>query len=146
MLVADNSKVDYYTYQANTEGKIVLAKVADSQWNSRAYASLKVSVDDNTLDLTQGSLNDKFNGYDEVRTSAFAVAMDDSPLYRRFNNAALGENVNDGPDSLTFVESVRNEYLMDEWNPNLTTETVDYAGIWNKDKAEGKLAFRIDTA
>ena len=44
--------------------------------------------------------------------------MDDSPLYRRFNNAALGENVNDGPDSLTFVESVRNEYLMDEWNPN----------------------------
>ena len=35
---------------------------------------------------------------------------------------------------------------MDEWNPNLTTETVDYAGIWNKDKAEGKLAFRIDTA
>ena len=146
VLVADNSKVDYYTYQANTEGKIVLAKVADSQWNSRAYASLKVSVDDNTLDLTQGSLNDKFNGYDEVRTSAFAVAMDDSPLYRRFNNAALGENVNDGPDSLTFVESVRNEYLMDEWNPNLTTETVDYAGIWNKDKAEGKLAFRIDTA
>ena len=145
VLVADNSKVDYYTYQANTEGKIVLAKVADSQWNSRAYASLKVSVDDNTLDLTQGSLNDKFNGYDEVRTSAFAVAMDDSPLYRRFNNAALGENVNDGPDSLTFVESVRNEYLMDEWNPNLTTETVDYAGIWNKDKAEGKLAFRIDT-
>ena len=145
-LVADNSKVDYYTYQANTEGKIVLAKVADSQWKSRAYASLKVSVDDNTLDLTQGSLNDKFNGYDEVRTSAFAVAMDDSPLYRRFNNAALGENVNDGPDSLTFVESVRNEYLMDEWNPNLTTETVDYAGIWNKDKAEGKLAFRIDTA
>ena len=146
VLVADNSKVDYYTYQANTEGKIVLAKVADSQWNSRAYASLKVSVDDNTLDLTQGSLNDKFNGYDEVRTSAFAVAMDDSPLYRRFNNAALGENVNDGPDSLTFVESVRNEYLMDEWNPDLTTETVDYAGIWNKDKAEGKLAFRIDTA
>ena len=72
--------------------------------------------------------------------------MDDSPLYRRFNNAALGENVNDGPDSLTFVESVRNEYLMDEWNPNLTTETVDYAGIWSEGKADGKLAFRIDTA
>ena len=91
-------------------------------------------------------LDDKFYSNQEIRTSAFAVAMDDSPLYRRFNNAALGENVNDGPDSLTFVESVRNEYLMDEWNPNLTTETVDYAGIWNKDKAEGKLAFRIDTA
>ena len=144
-LVNDNSKVDYYTYQ-NVNGKIALKKVGAAQYASRNYASVKVSVDDNTLDLTRGSLDDKFYSNQEIRTSAFAVAMDDSPLYRRFNNAALGENVNDGPDSLTFVESVRNEYLMDEWNPNLTTETVDYAGIWNKDKAEGKLAFRIDTA
>ena len=144
-LVDDNSKVDYYTYQ-NVNGKIALKKVGAAQYASRNYASVKVSVDDNTLDLTHGSLDDKFYSNQEIRTSAFAVAMDDSPLYRRFNNAALGENVNDGPDSLTFVESVRNEYLMDEWNPNLTTETVDYAGIWNKDKAEGKLAFRIDTA
>ena len=144
-LVDDNSKVDYYTYQ-NVNGKIALKKVGAAQYVSRNYASVKVSVDDNTLDLTRGSLDDKFYSNQEIRTSAFAVAMDDSPLYRRFNNAALGENVNDGPDSLTFVESVRNEYLMDEWNPNLTTETVDYAGIWNKDKAEGKLAFRIDTA
>ena len=142
-LVDDNSKVDYYTYQ-NVNGKIALKKVGAAQYASRNYASVKVSVDDNTL--TRGSLDDKFYSNQEIRTSAFAVAMDDSPLYRRFNNAALGENVNDGPDSLTFVESVRNEYLMDEWNPNLTTETVDYAGIWNKDKAEGKLAFRIDTA
>ena len=144
-LVDDNSKVDYYTYQ-NVNGKIALKKVGAAQYASKNYASVKVSVDDNTLDLTRGSLDDKFYSNQEIRTSAFAVAMDDSPLYRRFNNAALGENVNDGPDSLTFVESVRNEYLMDEWNPNLTTETVDYAGIWNKDKAEGKLAFRIDTA
>ena len=144
-LVDDNSKVDYYTYQ-NVNGKIALKKVGAAQYASRNYASVKVSVDDNTLDLTRGSLDDKFYSNQEIRTSAFAVAMDDSPLYRRFNNAALGENVNDGPDSLTFVESVRNEYLMDEWNPNLTTETVDYAGIWNKEKAEGKLAFRIDTA
>ncbi|MDB8995675.1 DUF6383 domain-containing protein [Parabacteroides distasonis] len=144
-LVDDNSKVDYYTYQ-NVNGKIALKKVGAAQYTSRNYASVKVSVDDNTLDLTRGSLDDKFYSDQEIRTSAFAVAMDDSPLYRRFNNAALGENLNDGPDSLTFVESVRNEYLMDEWNPNLTTETVDYAGIWNKDKAEGKLAFRIDTA
>ncbi|MCS3339623.1 DUF6383 domain-containing protein [Parabacteroides distasonis] len=144
-LVDDNSKVDYYTYQ-NVNGKIALKKVGAAQYASRDYASVKVSVDDNTLDLTRCSLDDKFYSNQEIRTSAFAVAMDDSPLYRRFNNAALGENVNDGPDSLTFVESVRNEYLMDEWNPNLTTETVDYAGIWNKDKAEGKLAFRIDTA
>ena len=142
-LVDDNSKVDYYTYQ-NVNGKIALKKVGAAQYASRNYASVKVSVDDNTLDLTRGSLDDKFYSNQEIRTSAFAVAMDDSPLYRRFNNAALGENVNDGPDSLTFVESVRNEYLMDEWNPNLTTETVDYAGIWSEGKADGKLAFRID--
>ena len=35
---------------------------------------------------------------------------------------------------------------MDEWNKNLTAEDVDYAGIWNKDKADGKLFFHVDTA
>ena len=35
---------------------------------------------------------------------------------------------------------------MDENNTNLQHSTVDYAGIWNKDKANGKLAFRVDTA
>ena len=143
MLINDNSADDVYYKDTATDKLVKYGAVSHSSIN---YASSKVSVDDNTLDLTQGSLDDKFYGSQEIRTSAFAVKFDNTPLYRRFNNAALGENVNDGPDSLTFVESVRNEYLMDEWNPNLTTETVDYAGIWNKDKAEGKLAFRIDTA
>ena len=67
-------------------------------------------------------------------------------MYRQFDNKLVGENADNSTDSLYFVESIRQEYLMDEWNPNLTTETVDYAGIWNKDKANGKLAFRIDTA
>mgnify|MGYP000822794919 FL=1 len=67
-------------------------------------------------------------------------------MYRRFNNELLGENVNDASDSLYFVESIRKEYLMDENNTNLQHSTVDYAGIWNKDKANGKLAFRVDTA
>ena len=35
---------------------------------------------------------------------------------------------------------------MDEWNKNLTDKKVDYAGIWNKEKADGKLAFIVDTA
>ena len=82
----------------------------------------------------------------ETRTSAFYIAPDQTPLYRQFDNKLVGENADNSTDSLYFVESIRQEYLMDEWNPNLTTETVDYAGIWNKDKAEGKLAFRIDTA
>ncbi len=82
----------------------------------------------------------------ETRTSAFAIAPDNTPLYRHFNNAALGENTDDSTDSLIFVEKIRKEYLMDEWNKNLTAENVDYAGIWAKDKANGKLAFTVDTA
>ena len=82
----------------------------------------------------------------ETRTSAFTVEADKTPLYRRFNNAVIGEKADDAADSLIFVEKIRQEYLMDEWNPNLTSETVDYAGIWNRDKAKGKLVFNIDTA
>ena len=35
---------------------------------------------------------------------------------------------------------------MDETNDNFLNETVDYLGIWSKDKADGKLAFVVDTA
>ena len=82
----------------------------------------------------------------ETRTSAFAIAPDNSPLYRRFNNAALGESDTDAADSLIFVEKYREEYLMDEANPSFLDKDVDYVGIWSKDKAKGKLAFNIDTA
>ena len=84
----------------------------------------------------------------ESRTSAFTVEPSDAPLYRRFNKAVLGENVNDGADSLAFVERYRHEYLMDETNANFEDKNgvVDYLGIWNKDKANGKLAMRIATA
>ena len=82
----------------------------------------------------------------ESRTSAFTVEPDEIPLYRRFNNTNLKESKTDAHDSLIFVEKVRNEYLMDEWNKNLLNDNVDYAGIWAKDKANGKLVFNIDTA
>ena len=64
----------------------------------------------------------------------------------RFNKAILGEDEKDGPDSLLFVEKYRKEYLMDEGNSSFTDEFVDYLGIWSKEKAENKLAMRIDTA
>ena len=143
-LIVDGSEIgDVYAYKAK-DGVVSLQKAFNSisRSNSWDYASVKVSVDDNTLDLTEGTLNDKF--YSEIRTSAFAVSKDDSPLYRRFNNAALGES--ETADSLFFVEKIRKEYLMDEWNKNLTDKTVDYVGIWNKEKADGKLAFIVDTA
>ena len=156
-LVKDNSNIEKaYAYKANsTTGIIELAEISftnglnSSYYNSNAAQNgKKVSVDDNSLNLTQGSTDDKFeNGLNrEIRTSAFAVVTDDSPLYRRFNNTALGESNTDACDSLAFVESVRGEYLMDEWNKNLQDKVVNYAGIWNQGKADGKLFFHIDTA
>ena len=137
--VKDNSEVEYY----------VSGTKYTTNHNSKNYTTgVKVSVDDNTLDLLEGSTDDKFNEGNnrELRTSAFAVYVDDSPLYRHFNNAALGENIDDSTDSLVFVEKTRGEYLMDEWNENLRDEEVCYAGIWNAEKANGHLAFNIDTA
>ena len=156
-LVEDNSNIEKaYAYKANsTTGIIELAEISftnglnSSYYNSNAAQNgKKVSVDDNSLNLTQGSTDDKFeNGLNrEIRTSAFAVVTDDSPWYRRFNNTALGESNTDACDSLAFVESVRGEYLMDEWNKNLQDKVVNYAGIWNQGKADGKLFFHIDTA
>ena len=82
----------------------------------------------------------------ETRTSVFYIAPYEIPLYRRFNNTNLGESATDATDTLKFVESIRGEYLMDEWNEKLQDKTVDYAGIWTADKANGKLAFVVDTA
>ena len=159
-LVKDNSVIKKaFVYKANSKNndvielmEIVLDNNTTPQKDKSYYASsaaqngLKASVDDNTLDLTQGSTDDKFDTGTkrEIRTSAFAVVTDDSPLYRRFNNAVLNES--ETADSLFFVEKIRKEYLMDEWNKNLTDKTVDYVGIWNKEKADGKLAFIVDTA
>ena len=131
---------------ANAYGYVKVAAAEDDSFtgSSTGYATVKASVDDNTLDLVEGVLDDKF--ISEVRTSAFAVEVDDSPLYRHFNNTNLGENADDSADSIYFVESIRGEYLMDETNETLLSDEVDYAGIWDVEKADGKLAFRIDTA
>ncbi|WP_297906636.1 DUF6383 domain-containing protein [uncultured Parabacteroides sp.] len=140
---------EFEAYDSNGNKKTYNDHSSANVTYSNEYTNgVKVSVDDNTLDLLQGSTNDKFNQGNnrELRTSAFAVMTDDSPLYRRFNNVALGESATDAADSLAFVESVRGEYLMDEWNKNLQDKTVDYAGIWNQDKADGKLFFHVDTA
>ena len=106
--------------------------------DTASYADVrKVGVDDNNVYL-------KVQNLKETRTSAFSVEIDDAPLYRRFNNAALGEN--DVVDSLRFYENIRHEYLMDETNKELQNEGVNYLGIWTADKAKAGLSFRIDTA
>ena len=107
--------------------------------NSNAISDVKAGVTDDILDATV-----KVQPLEETRTSAFAINPDKTPLYRRFNNANLGEA--DGRDTLRFYENVRHEYLMDENNKEggLTDEFVNYVGMWTADKATG-LAFQIDT-
>ena len=82
----------------------------------------------------------------ETRTSAFAINRDETPLYRRFNSAALEGQAGDGVDTLRFYEKYRGEYLMIEANKNFMVEHIDFLGIDAQDKAQGGLAFIVDTA
>ncbi|HIX74017.1 MAG TPA: hypothetical protein H9977_03110 [Candidatus Parabacteroides intestinipullorum] len=82
----------------------------------------------------------------ETRTSAFYIAPDETPLYRRFNSALLEGQEGDGVDTLRFYEKYRNEYLMIEANKNFMVEHIDFLGIDAQDKAQGGLAFIVDTA
>ena len=139
-----DTKADSVYFKENNDIKgihyyAIVEAAEDGTINSADQEKAGVSDYDATATLKAQVLS-------ETRTSAFAIAPDNTPLYRHFNNAALGENTDDSTDSLIFVEKIRKEYLMDEWNKNLTAENVDYAGIWAKDKANGKLAFTVDTA
>ena len=81
----------------------------------------------------------------ETRTSSFAINPDDTPLYRRFNSTLEGI-AGDGADTLRFYEKYRNEYLMVEANPSFMVAGIDFLGINAQDKADGGLAFIVDTA
>ena len=137
---AHKEKVAVFYMKENNDksGVHYFALIDTASYDNVAPDSLrKVGVDDNNVYL-------KAQNMTETRTSAFSVEIDDAPLYRRFNNAALGEN--DVVDSLRFYENIRHEYLMDETNKELKNEGVAYLGIWTADKAEAGLSFRIDTA
>ena len=81
----------------------------------------------------------------ETRTSSFAIEPDNTPLYRRFNSMLEGQ-AGDAVDTLRFYEKYRKEYLMVEANPNFMVEHIDFLGIDAQDKAQGGLAFIVDTA
>ena len=103
----------------------------------------RVGVDDQVLSLLW-KVQDLTS---ETRISSFAIERDEEPLYRRFNNEALGEIESNEPNVFGFKEIIRGEYLMDENNHEggLTDKNVNYLGMWTKDKATG-LAFNVDTA
>ena len=81
----------------------------------------------------------------ETRTSSFAIERDETPLYRRFNSTLEGQ-AGDAVDTLRFYEKYRGEYLMIEANPSFTVKHIDFLGIDAQDKAQGGLAFIVDTA
>ena len=131
----ENNQIDGKCYHA------VIAVTKEGGKYVMKLTSTKAGVSD-----YDGAATLKAQMLNETRTSAFYIAPDETPLYRQFNNALLGENVDNSADSLMFKETIRGEYLMDEHNGNLLNKDVDYAGIWGEAKADGKLAFRIDTA
>jgi len=150
--VAVESKYKLSKYYPNTTNDSVYFKENNHIEGNHYYAILEatsagaISTHKAGVSDYDASATLKAQVMGETRTSAFAIAPDETPLYRQFNNELLGENVDNSADSLMFKETIRGEYLMDEHNGNLLNKDVDYAGIWGEAKADGKLAFRIDTA
>jgi len=108
------------------------------EYTTTAYADNRVSVDDNTLDLTIASIEDKWN--DEIRVSAFAVEENDAPLYRRFNGAApetFGDASN-APLNLKFYRYNNDqEYLFENYSSKnsyrdgITDKEISFLGVNN---------------
>ena len=103
--------------------------------------TIKAGVSDYDADATL-----KSQLLNETRTSAFAIAPDNTPLYRRFDSAVLEGNEGDAADTLRFVEQYRGEYLQMEANENFMKEGIKFLGIDDADKSEVGLAFVVDTA
>ena len=106
-----------------------------------AESTIKAGVSDYDADATL-----KSQLLNETRTSAFAIAPDNTPLYRRFDSAVLEGNEGDAADTLRFVEQYRGEYLQMEANENFMKEGIKFLGIDDADKSEVGLAFIVDTA
>ena len=106
-----------------------------------AESTIKAGVSDYDADATL-----KSQLLNETRTSAFAIAPDNTPLYRRFDSAVLEGNEGDAADTLRFVEQYRGEYLQMEANKNFMKEGIKFLGIDDADKSEVGLAFVVDTA
>ena len=121
------------------------------------YASKRVSVDDNTLDLTIANISDKWTS--EIRVSAFEVAVNDAPLYRRFNGVApeaYGDAAN-SPLNLKFFRHNNNaEYLFENYasdnsyRDGITDKSISFLGVNNayqfEETATRSYTMFVDTA
>ena len=134
----ENNHIDgkhYYAIVEATKGK-------NNYYIKNNNSAIKAGVSDYDVDATL-----KRQLLNETRTSAFAIAPDNTPLYRRFNSMELEGNEGDTQDVLRFYEKYRNEYLQMESNPNfIVNKDVKYLGIDAEGQAEGGLSFLVDTA
>ena len=136
--------ITYNSVVADEDGDIVCA--VRYLTDNSDYATVKVSVDNNTLDLVNGVLNNESGK--EVATSAFAVTPVSDPLYRRFNVAELGENADDVPNTLKFfrVNATDKEYLYeDALSVYSKDKGFNFLGVEGKGDAKNS-AIYVDTA
>ena len=158
---SSSSSTAYYWMNSTTPGYSVVDgnKIDDNNKNyfaSDEYASSRVSVDDNTLDLTNAVLDDKWTA--EIRVSAFEVAVNDAPLYRRFNgaNGEFGTAAN-APLNLKFYRFNNDqEYLFENYSSEnsyrdgITDKEISFLGVNNaKQFAENETrsyTMYVDTA
>ena len=128
-----------------------------SKLMSGNYASARISVDDNTLDLTQAGIEDKW--MEEIRVSAFDAKVIDSPLYRRFNGAApeaYGDAAN-SPLNLKFYRfNNPAEYLFENYSSEnsyrdgINDKSISFLGVNNayqfEETATRSYTMFVDTA
>ena len=135
---AMNPKGTHVSILKIAESKPVLLEGEKLERVTTNYATKRVSVDDNTLDLTLANISDKWE--QEIRVSAFEVAINDSPLYRRFNGAApetYGTAAN-APLNLKFFRFNNNgEYLFENqsndnaYRDGIADKSISFLGVNN---------------
>ena len=115
--------------------------------NDLTNTDTKVSVDDNTLNLFNESI-------DETRTSMFALTQGAAPQYRRF-----GETVTDGiaKNDTAYVEFFKanepNRFLYEnsanivaENGTEFTKDSLNFLGMYNKADMKRNASIFVDTA
>ena len=145
----------YYSYY-DDEADAIKYAYRQVGGNSTGYAYNRVSVDDNTLDLTIANIDDKWT--QEIRVSAFEVAKNDSPLYRRFNgeNGEFGTAAN-APLNLKFFRFNNDqEFLFENYSSEnsyrdgIKDQSISFLGVNNakqfEETATRSYTMYVDTA
>ena len=138
----------YNDHKDNSTYRYIL-RYNDTKIYSTLYASDKVSVDNNTLNLTHGNLSD--DSYNEVANSAFAVVRDASQKYRRLNTEADGADAEDpdAPKNVKFfrVNSAEKAYLYEDASSIYSKDLAfNFLGVEDKGIDGKKASIYVDTA